>query len=135
MNSLQKQAWFTIIMAALSLLTFAALCPFGFIPAFAAFSLFGISGLGYLFWKKDRLDERDHAISRRAGIIAYAISYTVFVVGCMGVWMIFYTFQHQEQISIHLFPAVTGAAAITFFLTQAIFTLILYRGTVEADHG
>jgi hypothetical protein len=136
MNSLQKQSWLTIIMATLSLLAFAALYPvFGFLPAFAAFSLFGISGLGPLFWKKDRLDERDRAISRRAGIIAYAISYSVFVVGTMGTWTALYSFQHHEEVSIHLLPLITGAGGIAFFLTQAIFTLIFYRGTTEADHG
>jgi hypothetical protein len=136
MNSIQKQAWLTVTLAAICAVGFGILCPiFGPVPAISAFGLFGITGLGPLFWKKDRIDERDQAIFRRASLIAFATSYLVFVMGCMGTWTIGYCLQNREQISVHLPPLITGAGGIAFFFTQALAVLILYRSRVEADHG
>jgi hypothetical protein len=136
MNSLQKQSCLTITMATLSVIAYVALFPFlGYGPAVGAFGLFGIIGVGPLIWKKERLDERDHAIARRAGLISFTFSYLVFVLGCMGAWAVVYLVESRNLVSIHLLALITGAGGFTAFLAHAIATLILYRGTTEADHG
>ncbi|MGD0461428.1 MAG: hypothetical protein ABSB74_02965 [Tepidisphaeraceae bacterium] len=136
MNSQQKQAWLTVALAAVSVAAFGALWPVvGRYPAISAFGLFGFSGLGPLFYRKDTLDERDRTIARRAALAAGMISYGVFILGCMGIWGIVYQLRGSQQVSVHVLPLITGAGGFAFFLGYAITVLVMYGGRLEDDHG
>jgi hypothetical protein len=136
MNALQKQAWLTVLMAVASLVAFGVLCPLiGPEPALSGFALFGFTGLGSLFFRKARLDERDRAIARRAVVVAFVASYEVFIAACMGVWAIMYFLRGSAQISVHVLPLITLAGGVVAFTVHAVAILVLYHSPVEADHG
>jgi hypothetical protein len=136
MNALQKQAWLTVIMAVVSVAAFGGLCPWmGPSAALSGFSLFGFTGFGALFFRKAPLDERDRAIARRAVVVAFVVSYEVFILLCMGTWAMVYALHGNEQVSVHILALITGAGGIVAFTVHAVAILVLYRSRVEADHG
>jgi hypothetical protein len=103
--------------------------------ALSGFGLFGFTGFGGMFFKKGLLDERDRAIARRAVVVAFVLSYEVFVFACMGTWAVAYYFHNDEQISVHVLPLITGGGGLVAFTAHAVAILVLYRSQVEADHG
>jgi hypothetical protein len=105
---------------------------FGFPVAWAGWGFMGITGFGGLapiVFKKDpgpvQCDERDQLINMKAAVASFGLSYGVFGLLCMGIWVYRYS-QSIEIISIHLLPLLFGAAGITAYLTHAITILILY---------
>ena len=136
MNALQKQAWLTVIAAVVSVVAFGVLCPWiGPQRALSGYSFFAITGFGPLFFRKAQLDERDRAIARRAVVVAFVVSYEVFILACMGTWALVYALQGSEQISVHVLPLITLAGGFVAFTVHAVAVLVLYRSRVEADHG
>ena len=105
---------------------------FGFPVAWAGWGFMGITGFGGfapIVFKKDpgpiQADERDQLINMKAAVASFGLSYGVFGLLCMGIWVYRYS-QSIETISIHLLPLLFGAAGITVYLTHAITILILY---------
>ena len=89
----------------------------------------GFGGFAPIVFKKDpgpvQCDERDQLINMKAAVASFGLSYGVFGLLCMGIWVYRYS-QSIETISIHLLPLLFGAAGITVYLTHAITILILY---------
>ena len=136
MNALQKQAWLTVIAAAVSVVAFGVLCTW-ISPhaALSGFSAFAITGFGPLFFRKAPLDERDRAIARRALVVAFVASYEVFILACMGTWATVYALRGREEVSVHTLALITLAGGIAAFTVHAVAILLLYRTRVGADHG
>ena len=137
MNRMQKISWMIIICTSTSLIlsTIAVTVLyiiFGFPVAWAGLGIIGITGFGGfapIIFKKDpgpvECDERDRLINMKAALAGFAISYGVFGLLCMGIWVYRYS-QGTETISIHLLPMLFMAAGITMFFTHALTILILY---------
>ena len=136
MNAEQKRAWFMLVVFGVACLGFVIVgLAIRFFAAWAALSVLGLWGFTPLIARNEREDERDHSINRRATLLGGMASYLVFVLGCMGVWMIESSWRGQSQISVHVLPAITGAGAITFAVIRSLAVLILYGRRIEADNG
>ncbi len=134
MNAEQKRAWFILGVFALSCIAFVVLgVTFGFHGAWGGFGVFGLAGFAFLFRRREKPDERDKAINRRAIIAAGMISYATFILGCMGTWFVVYRIHGQEQIDVHLLGAITIAGGIACYMAHSITILVLYRRHMEAD--
>ena len=134
MTAEQKRAWFVLGVFGVACVAFAVwILTIGVRGAWGTFGLFGLSAFGLLFRRRDRFDERDTMINRRAALAAGLASYTAFVLGCTGVWFVAFAWRRQGQVSVHMFPAVTLAGAIVFYLVHSVAILILYGRQVEPD--
>ena len=137
MNRMQKISWMMVICIGTALILSAIAITIlylmvGFPRAWAGWGFMGITGFGGLsplIFKKDpgpiQCDERDQLINTKAAVASFGLSYGVFGLLCMGIWVYRYS-QSIETISIHLLPLLFGAAGITVYLTHAITILILY---------
>ncbi|RKY03700.1 MAG: hypothetical protein DRP56_10880 [Planctomycetota bacterium] len=146
MNRMQKISWVMVICisTALILSTIAITILYykiGFPRAWAGWGFMGITGfagLGPLIFKKDpgpvQCDERDQLINMKAARAGFAISYGVFGLLCMGIW-ICCQYRNAETISIHLLPMLFMAAGITAYLTHAITILFLYGKDNKLSEG
>ncbi len=135
MNAEQKRAWLAVGSMVACLIGYVALLPFlGPYPATAAFALFGVNGFAGLIGRKEKPDERDVSIARRATLAGGMASYLAFVLGCMGVWFVAFAWHRQEQVSVHLFPTISIAGGIILYFVRSLVILVLYRRHMEADH-
>jgi len=88
MNTLQKQAWYFLVVILLSVMVVLALTPtLGFKRAQGGLGLLGLLGVApfFLFRKKPGIvafDERDGLIQSRSWFIAYSVFWVVFVGVC-----------------------------------------------------
>lgn len=133
MNAEQKRAWLGVITGAACIVGYAALVPFfGPTVAMAAFAFYGINGFAGLIGRKERPDERDRAIARRATLIGAFASYEAFILGCMGTWGVVYGLHRAEQVSVHALGTITMVGGIVFFFARSVAILVLYGRHVEA---
>jgi len=135
MNAEQKRAWLAVGSMIACLIGYVALLPFlGPYPARAAFALFAVNGFAPLIGRKEKPDERDAGIARRATLAGGMASYLAFVLGCMGVWFVAFAWHRQDQVSVHLLAHITFLGGIVFYFVRSLTILVLYRRHVEADH-
>lgn len=133
MNAQQKRAWLVLGMFGLACIAFVVwILALGLRGAWGTFGIVGLAGFGVLFGRRERIDERDTMISRRAALAAGMISHVAFVLGCMGVWFVAFAWNRQGQVSVQLFAAVTFAGGIVFWLAHSVVILVLYGRSVEA---
>ena len=133
MNAEQKRAGCVLGAFGLACVAFAAwILTIGHRGAWGTFGLVGLGGFQLLFRRRDRIDERDAIINRRAALAAGMASYLAFFLGCMGVWFVAFAWHRQHQVSVHMFAAVTFAGGIVFYLTHSVAILVLYGRHVEA---
>lgn len=134
MNAEQKRAWLAVITCAVCVVLFAALAPFvGVHAATAAFGFFGVNGFAVFIGRREKPDERDISILRKATIAGFAASYMIFVLGLMGVWFAAFMFHGRSQVSVHVLPAIVLSGWMTCYLVRAIAVLVGYRRHAEAD--
>ena len=134
MNGEQKRAWFALSLVGLMCICFVMLgLIFSFWVAWASFSIMALGAFTPLIGRAEKLDERDRSIGRRATVVAGMVSYLAFVLGCMGVWFIKFTWQGQGQVSVHLFAVITGLGGTLFYTARSLAVLILYGRHVEAE--
>ena len=83
MSPMQKFAWFNLAVITFTLLVVCSLLPFLGYRAMGGLGCLGLIGLGPLFYRRKPgqvlTDERDHLIQWRSTILAYALSWVVFV--------------------------------------------------------
>lgn len=133
MQAEQRRAWFILGVFGLACLAFAVFAlTFGLPGAWGAFGVFGLAGFAFLIRRREKADERDAAINRRAALAAGMISYVAFILGCMGVWFVAFAWQRQEQVSVQWFATITVTGGIVFYLTHSVAILIFYGHHVEA---
>jgi hypothetical protein len=89
MCATQKEAWFSLAVIGLALVVVVVLIPvLGFHRATSGFGALGLLGLSPLFYRKKHgrvvADERDAAIQRRAGTLAYAVFYLIVIIACIA---------------------------------------------------
>jgi hypothetical protein len=136
MNAEQRRARFTVVMGVLCLVGFLVLWPVvGVIGATAAFGLFGLAGFTPLMGRRERWDERDHAIARRATIAGAMASYLTFILLDMGTWFVVYAWHGAGTISVHLMGTYSVVGMIVLMTVRGIVQLTLYRGCTEADNA
>ena len=133
MNAQQKRAWFTLAVIGLTLAVFVALgLIWGFHAGnFGALGLLGLSGFTPLVARKELTDERDHAIAKRAGAIAFGAFYLLFVAGLM---LPFYFKGPDTMITISVLnlSMIIWAAYILILAIHAVAILVSYR---DGQHG
>ena len=136
MNGEQKRAWLGLVSGIACAVGYAALVPFlGPMAATSAFALYGINGFAPLIGRKDKGDERDKSIARRATLGGAMASYMTFILGCMGTWFIAFAWLAREQVSVHLMPTITILGLIVFYTVRSAAVLVMYGRHVEADHA
>ena len=136
MNAEQKRAWLGVITAIVCVAGYLCLLPFlGPMAAISAFGLYGINGFAVFIGRKERVDERDRAIARRATLGGAMASYTAFILGCMGTWFIAFRWLGKEQVSVHLLPIITFAGVIILYFVRSAVVLWLYHRHVEAENA
>ncbi len=137
MNRMQKIAWFNLIVVSLALgLSIAAFGAAYFIfglPAnraaggFGLIGLMGFAGLNPFMFRKEKskvqFDERDTAIQRKAGIVAYSIFWVLFVAAAMVPWFII---GPNGTITTNYLPWMVFGGMFVVMLVQSIVTLNEY---------
>jgi hypothetical protein len=101
--------------------------------ALAACSIMALGAFTPLIGRGEKLDERDRSIRRRSNVAGGMASYLAFVIGCMGLWFVEFSWYGKDQVSVHLFAAITGLGCLIFITTRSMAVLILYGRHVEAD--
>ena len=136
MNAEQKRAWLGVGSGIACLISFLILVPFvGPHRATAALAFLAVNGFVPLIRRRDKLDERDMSISNHATLAGGMASYTVFVLGCMGVWFVAFAWQGQTQVSVHLMGIITAVGGAVFYFVRGVAVLIFYGRHEETDHA
>lgn len=136
MNAEQKRAWLAVATMTVCVVGYIALIPFfGPVVAGAAFGFYGINGFGAFIGRKERTDERDKSIARRATLAGAMLSYLAFILGCMGVWAFEWHVQGKELVSAIVLPSITMVGAVVFFFARSVAILVLYGRHMEADNA
>jgi len=132
MSRVQKQAWYNLAVATLSIIAFLVLLSLMALrPATAAFGLMGLLGLGHLFYRvrpgdtEVVLDERDRLFHARASLLAYRIFWLVWVAGSMGVWL---AYRESRLVPVDVVPMTVMGGWVVFVLVQSATTLIQFGG-------
>jgi len=139
MNRFQKVAWFTLVMLTLAtILSLSAFSVAYFIFGFPAkraicglgftFTIIGgFSGLAPLIFKRDKdkvkLDERDLIIRRKATLVAYWMSWTLFTLAATITWFIM---GPDGTISVNYLPWMGVGGIFIIVLVQSIVILEEY---------
>ena len=124
MNGEQKLSWFLLGVVWLSCTKFLVLdLTFGLRPAFAAVSIMALGAFTPLIARGDKLDERDRSIARRAKVVGGVASYLAFVFGCMGIWFVEFKWHGQEQVAVHLCPAIVVLGGVTLITARSLAVL------------
>ena len=135
MNAEQKRAWLGVATMTACVVGYFVLLPlFGPVVAFAAFAFYGINGFAGLIGRKEKPDERDKNIARRATLAGAMASYGAFILGCMGAWEVVWHLQGKDMVSVHILPNITILGGIVFFFIRSAAILVLYGRHVEADN-
>lgn len=131
MQPQQRESWFVIILCGSSLVVFFILLQFmTFERALGAFALLGFSGISpFLFYrgrKKGKVvsDERDIQIGQRAGMIAFAVMWVVFVLALVALLQIR---GDQGSVPVPWCTALLFAAFFIMLAARALAILILYH--------
>ena len=134
MNAEQKRAWLVLGAFGLACTAFVVwTLTLGLRGAWGTFGIFGLAGFAVLIRRREKMDERDVAINRRAALLAGMASYLTFVICCMTIWFVVFAFQDNKQVSVQMFAAVTVAGGIVFYLVHSVAILVFYGRHVEAD--
>jgi hypothetical protein len=132
MSTLQKSALFELVIALLTIVAYASLAlivdP---LAATAAFAITALIALEPVLFRRQRTDERERQLIRRAGVTAGMASYLVVVVACMGVWAARFR-GPDPRIDVAVLPGIVMIAAVTLLLVRAITLLFLANRSLEA---
>ncbi len=128
MNATQKHAWFNLVVVAVTVVVLLALLrPFG-ARALGAFGLLGLLGLGPGFFRRRRgevvIDERDRAIVRRAGLIAYGVFWVAFVVVCVSLPLLY---GWDGSVPVVAAQSAVWVALMLLIAARSLTTLVLYQ--------
>ncbi len=146
MNRTQKMAWWIVVWTGAGIIAagIAVLILYftvGFPKAWAGLSFLGIGGFGglapYIFRKDPgpvQVDERDRAIQLKAARAGFAMSYLVFGLLAMGIWM-YCRWRDMSAVSIEVLPMIWILGVFTMFLSQSLATLILYGKDKHTAEG
>ncbi len=136
MNAEQKRAWLGVVSGVACIMLYVALIPsLGARTATVAFALFAINGFAGMIGKKAKLDERDKAITRHATLGGFAVSYGVFILGCMGTWAAVTKWQINEAAAIDFLPTIACLGLFAMYFVRCATILVLYGRHVEPDNA
>ncbi len=127
----EKRAWFIIAMAVLAVTAVLVLIPVvGVRFAWAGLAVYGLGGFAPLIGGKRRdgvtTDERDRMIAEKAGLAGGLSSYSWFVLGSMGAWLVF-MLRGQESVPVEILPFLVIVGGFIFFTVHSITVVVLYR--------
>ncbi len=91
--------------------------------------MMGFLGFGILFyWRRGKgdvvADERDREIVQRAGSIGFAIFWVLFVLGCVGTWLVL---GDNGVIPVRLLPIFMFLAWAIWQGAMSVAVLVQYR--------
>ena len=134
MHVQEKQAWFVLIVAAVTAALWLALVAiFGLcLAVFAAFGLFGLSGFAPFIGHRERkagmvtMDERDKQIGLFATTGAYSVFWLLFVFTAMGPFVVLGPDATLTLRTITI-VCIMGAAGMVFWVVRSVIIVVLYR--------
>jgi hypothetical protein len=128
MSAWQKLAWYNLAVVASTVVLVVALIPLlGTTRAQGGFGLLGLLGLAPWFLRRGSVvleDERDRIIRRRAGLIAFSLSWLAFVAACMSLPAL-YGWDGSVPVSVVLSGVWYGVMVVVGVM--AVATLLMYR--------
>jgi hypothetical protein len=134
MNAEQKRAWLAVISCIVCAVFFAALMPFfGVKVAWSAFGVLGANGFSNFIGRRDKADERDVSIARRATALGFGASYLFFVLALFGVWLVVFVLQGESHVSVDVLPMIVFPGFMVAILIRAVAVLVGYARHAEAD--
>ncbi len=134
MNAEQKRAWLGVISLTACIVCYLVLLLFfGPRVATAGFALFAVNGYAANIGRGEQVDERDRAISKRANVLGFTMSYGAFVLACMGTWIAVRMFGGEKSVPVHVLPTIAMFGFIVGYFTRSVAILVLYGRAVEAD--
>jgi len=124
----EKRAVFVLVVIGCSIAVAAGLVPFLGPGAWGGLGLLGLIGLTQWLFRKgeQKADERDLAISRRAGLIAGAASYLAFFLACFCPLMYCLAVGAKTIASTYL-GLIMLIGALALMAVRSIAVLVLYR--------
>jgi hypothetical protein len=124
----EKRAVYVLAVIGGSIAVVAALVPFLGPGAWGGLGLLGLIGLTQWLFRKgeQKPDERDVAISHRAGLIAGVASYLAFFLACF-VPLMYCLAVGAKTISSGYLAAILLIGAIALMAVRSIAVLVLYR--------
>jgi hypothetical protein len=135
MNAEQKRAWLAVISSVICVVLYVVLAVFVRPDvATCAFAVLAVNGFAVFIGRRERLDERDTTIARRATLLGFAASYLAFVLALTGEWIVMYLVRGNSQVSIHVLPTFVFFGFMIVYFVRAIALLISYRRHSEADN-
>jgi hypothetical protein len=128
MNNGQKQAWYFLVVIALSMIVVLGLTPMlGFKRAQGGLGLLGLLGFApFLFRKRPgavAYDERDALIQSRSWVIAYSVFWIVFVAVCVTAP---YTFGQSGTVPVFVVELSVWYAFILVWGVSSLAAVIQY---------
>ncbi len=134
MHVQEKQAWFMLIVMAVTVALWLALVAvFGFHPAFyGVFGLFGLLGFAGIIGRRERkaglvtMDERDKQIALSATTGGYSVFWLFFVSTAMGP---FFILGPDATLTLRTTTIcfVVWPAMMVVFVVRSIIIVVLYR--------
>jgi uncharacterized membrane protein len=130
MTVTQRVHVFNLIVIVVAIGLFLAMVPvIGFSRAGGMLGCMGFLGFSVLFyWRRGKndvvSDERDRAILQRAGTIGFAIFWILFVLGCVGVWLVL---GDNGVIPVRCLPIFMFLAWAIWQGAMSVAVLIQYR--------
>jgi hypothetical protein len=133
MSAVQKQAWFSLAVIALTTITVLALYPWLGARASGGFGMLGLIGLSAFFYsqrgKHVVFDERDRLINQRSNVVAYAVLWLAFVAAAMLAPLYF-----GEAVPTVVIQNSVWVAFMILFGVQSVAALVQYgRGAADAQ--
>jgi len=131
MSNHQKTALFNLIVGLLILAGYLVLLAlFDAKVAPVSFAFFALTALTPWLFKESVQDERERAITRRAGLIGGMTSYSFVVVTAMLIWALRFR-ADPPTIDVSVLPTLVMGACVVLLLTHSSAVLWFYRRPLD----
>lgn len=131
MSNHQKTALYNLIIGLIIVAAYLILLAlFGAKVAPVSFAFFALTALTPWLFQDGSNDERERAITRRAGLVGGMTSYSFVVVTAMLIWAIRFR-ADPPTIDVTVLPTLVMGAAVVLLLTHSSAVLWLYRRPLD----
>jgi hypothetical protein len=130
MSALQKFAWFSLAVIALTIVVVLSLLPFLGQAAFWGFGFLVLFWFGAFFYRRKPgqvlTDERDQLIGRRSWDLAYSVFWVVFLLAALFLSALVYGEDGAVPVSVLRWSGFCGFMLV--WALASIATLVQYAG-------